>query len=415
MHLTLSRYASLFLLAISPGCAGNAPHDPPAGASPGAAALMAPEGVPLDVEQAERDVDLDRSVPAARALLSDRVANGALSLDARDEATFALARASHELGDDEGAVVALEGLLAQHAGDARWPLGDASAKMLRDLLVHEEAPPTGMFEQAVVAPVARAMMGYFPNVSKGPVHVDIVTIGGGDVTSARLGTFNLAGALHGERVDHCASCGPVDGDDVSNERAADWTGLAALRSRVANALTVVYFTLEDRVPDRYDDALAMPSSEIVRRLDRGEAFAVARERPGTPPVVLIAAPGTSQLRAVEEALAAQTTLPLAPLQVKVSASITPSEIQHAVRSEFGRFRSCYMSLLARSPDAEGRVTASLIIEGGRAQNLHVDLDPPLREAKFQSCVTDAFAALTFPVRPGSVSVIYPISLSPQPR
>jgi hypothetical protein len=415
MHLTLSRYASLFLLSVSPGCAGSAAHDPPNGAPPVATELIAPDAVPLDVEQAERDVDLNRNVPAARALLAERIATGALASDARDDATFAVARASHELGDDEGATVAVERLLAQHADDARWPLGEASSKLLRDLVTHEDPPPAPDFEQAVVAPFAHALIGYFSEVSKGPVHADVVTIGGGEATSARLGTFNVAGALHQERIDHCASCGPIDSDVISIVRGADWTSIPALRSRAADALTVVYFTLDDRIPDRYDDLLAMPASEITRRLDRGEAFIVARERPGAPPVVLVAAPTTVQLRTVEEALATQTTVPLKPLEVKVSGSIDPKDIQRAVRSDFGRFRSCYMSLLAHAPAAEGRVTVSFAIDAGLPTRLRVDFDPALRDDEFQTCMTVGFSALHFPVRPGVVTVIYPISFSPTDR
>jgi len=395
MFPTLSRHAGLFLLAVSPACSGT--HDPSGGAPPASSATIAPDALELDVEQAERDIDVDRNVPAARALLSSRV--GALGPDARDEATFAMARASHELGDDEAATVAVEGLLVQHAGDARWPLGEASSNFLRQLLTHEESPPPPVLEQAVVAPVAQSFLRYLSDVSKGPVRADVVAIGGGDVTSERLGTFNVAGALRNERRNHCASCDTSDLDLVTTTRAPDWTSIPALRPRAADALTVVYATLEDRIPERYQELLAMPAGELYARLDHGEAFAVARERVGAPPLVLLAAPATSQLQAVEEALAAQATLPLTPLDVKVAGGMNPTEIQRAVRGDFGGFRRCYEAYLTRAPAAEGRVTASFAIEGGQVTRLHVDVDPALR----------------FPVRPGIVTVVYPISFSPSPR
>jgi hypothetical protein len=100
--------------------------------------------------------------------------------------------------------------------------------------------------------------------------------------------------------------------------------------------------------------------------------------------------------------------------VKVGSGMNPSEIQRVVRSEFGRFRSCYEAYLTRVPTAEGRVTASFAIEGGQTTRLHVDVDPAFRDAELQGCMTAAFLGLRFPVRPGIVTVVYPIGFSPSP-
>jgi TonB family protein len=187
------------------------------------------------------------------------------------------------------------------------------------------------------------------------------------------------------------------------------------RGKIPRALTVFYFDLgAGRIPARYDAELPLPSAEIAARLAKGDGLVAARERPGAPPVLLIAAPRDVQLVQVEEALAAMKSLPTEPVAVPVNGARQPEEIQSVVRASFGAFRQCYEAVLKVSPAATGTVKMHFVIRNdGSVEGVSAVADGPLRDAAFERCMTAAVQGLAFPAAPGGkVTVTYPIVFSP---
>jgi hypothetical protein len=98
----------------------------------------------------------------------------------------------------------------------------------------------------------------------------------------------------------------------------------------------------------------------------------------------------------------------------VSGRLPPETIQRVVRQSFGRFRSCYQQGLARDPSLAGRVSTKFVIARDGSVGVAVDAGSDLADAGVASCVRHEFAGLSFPEPPGgAVSVVYPISFSPE--
>ncbi|MFT3775679.1 MAG: AgmX/PglI C-terminal domain-containing protein [Minicystis sp.] len=383
----------------------------------------APRGVPpaVRIEQAERSLDVGRDAAWARTELEGVIQDPASTPDQRDQARLALSRALSALGDKEGAIAAVEKLLAEHADDTRFPLAEQAETRLRMLLTGTaETARRGPAEDARQAtPFARALAAYFPVPSepKRPVEVRLLAFGSNAETSDRLGTFDVPRALRELRREGCPLCEDGLPMRTSAVRNGSWVGIPAQRARLANALVVYYFDLgSGRIPARYDADLPLPSAEIVARLERGEGLVAARERPGAPPVILIAAPREAQLADVEDALSTMKALPFEPVSVPVKATLKPQEIQEVVRASFNSFRGCYEALLHQRPGAAGRVPLAFIIRGdGVVEGVKVDTsEGTLRDARFERCMADATSALVFPAT-GSrepTTVTYPVMFSP---
>jgi hypothetical protein len=412
-------YLMITAAALVAGCVGPgepAATDPEA---PAPAATPRSQGSALRIEQAERSLDVGRDVPGARAALEEVLADPSITPEQRDEARLGLSRALEARGDREGAIAAMEALLADHPGGARFPLEEAASARLRRLVTGTEADPRRRAEDARPAsPFAKVLARYFPapSASKGAVEVRALIFGGSEEQSERLGTFAIPGALHELRREACTLCDDHLSIQVSSTRSGSWIDIPRNRTRLPGALAVYYFDLgEGRIPARYDAELPLPSAEIAARLSRGDGLVAARERPGAPPVVLIAAPREAQLVEVEEALAAMKTLPTEPVAVPIKAPLRPDEIQTAVRARFGAFRRCYESLLKTSPNATGRVVMHFAIHGnGTVSGVSAEPDASLHDPTFEACMTTATWGLAFP-KSGATSnttVTYPIVFSP---
>jgi tetratricopeptide (TPR) repeat protein len=123
--------------------------------------------------------------------------------------------------------------------------------------------------------------------------------------------------------------------------------IPAQQDKFGAALTVFYFDLnENRVPSRYENHMPMKVDDIVRELEAGKSFVVAKERAGAPPSLLIAAPRRAMLAEVEDKLATLTELPTEPLYIDVPVELRREEIQGTIRAQwFPHARACYEAAL----------------------------------------------------------------------
>ena len=99
----------------------------------------------------------------------------------------------------------------------------------------------------------------------------------------------------------------------------------------------------------------------------------------------------------------------------VNGRLPPEAIQRIVRQNMGRFRYCYERGLDGNPGLQGRVVTRFLI--GRDGSVAFATDAPgessLPDAGVVSCIVRAFGALSFPEpEGGTVTVVYPLSLSP---
>lgn len=409
------------IAALAAGCASPADVTSTETEAAPAAAAPRPRGTALRLEQAQRSLDVGRDVAGARAALEEVLADPATAPEQRDEARLGLSRALEAAGDREGAIAAVEALLAQHPDGARFPLEEAAEARLRKLVTGSDVEPRQRSEDTRAAsPFARALTRYFPapNAAKGAIEVRLQLFGGSEEGSDRLGTFAVARALQEMRREACPLCDDHLSIHTSSGRNGSWVGIPRSRQKLAGALAVYYFDLGDgRIPARYDAELPLPSAEIVARLERGEGLVAVRERPGAPPAVLVAAPREAQLAEVEEALSAMKTVPTEPVAVPLKPSLKPQEIQVVVRRSFGAYRACYEALLQRSPAATGTVRLRFAIRGdGGVEALSVDSDGSLHEPAFEGCMAATTRALAFPASHVTkpTTVTYPIVFSPGP-
>jgi serine/threonine-protein kinase len=89
------------------------------------------------------------------------------------------------------------------------------------------------------------------------------------------------------------------------------------------------------------------------------------------------------------------------------------DIQKVVRGQFSALRACYEPVLARAPNAEGKVAIAFEIDPvGDIFFARVE-EGTLPDAAAQKCVLERFRGLRFPPPSGGqASVVYPISFSP---
>ncbi len=100
---------------------------------------------------------------------------------------------------------------------------------------------------------------------------------------------------------------------------------------------------------------------------------------------------------------------------QVNGRLPPEAIQRVVRQNMGRFRYCYERALDRDPGLQGRVVTRFLIarDGSVGFSADVPEESDFPEPGVVSCIVRAFGALSFPVpEGGTVSVVYPLSLSP---
>lgn len=413
-HTPLRLSLSIGLASLALGCV-DPPNDPATSdpEEPAAAEPLA-EGAAVRVEQAERAIDLGRDLAGARAALAAVIADRTAPADVRDRAAMSLSRA-HELANDkEGAVAVIESLLAEHANDHPWPGQDAAERRLRKLLTGKETGPEAPRSAAEkTSPFARALAGFFPAKKDAPVEVSIVAFGGSSDVSDAHGTFQIAAALREKAQEACPLCENKVNVRTSSSRTGSWTAIPAMKDRLGTSLTVFYSHLGDPIPSRYEALLPVSMAEVTAHLAKGEGVMIAKERPGAPPVILLAAPRAAQLADVEEALAARTSLPSTLEAVKVPASLKPQEIQAVVRGKFGSFRKCYEDLLPRAPAAAGKIVLAFGIQGdGSIADLDVSAEGAVDDGTMTRCMTEAASKLRFDATGVTTTVKYPIAFSP---
>lgn len=406
--------ASIVTLLGLAGCVDQ-PHDE---GSQGADEPAAAEPVVVDaavrVEQAERALDVGRDVAGAKATLQAVALDKTAPVDVRDRAAMSLSRALEILKDQEGAIGAVEALLAAHGDDPSWPGQDAADRRLRKLLTGKDQRPEPARAAAEKASkMAKALADFFPAKKDAPVEVSILAFGGDSQVSDQHGTFQIGAALREKAQEACPLCEAKVNVRTSSSRSGSWTAIPAARGRMTSSLVVFYTHLADPIPARYDALLPVPMAEVTAHLEKGEAVVVAKQRPGAPPVLLLAAPREAQLADVEEALAQRTSLPTSLEVIKVTANLKPHEIQGVVRAQMPAFRACYEGLLGRAPAAAGKITLGFTIQGdGSIAELSVAAEGAVDEGAMTRCVTDAAGKLRFDATGATSTVKYPIAFSP---
>jgi biopolymer transport protein ExbD len=105
--------------------------------------------------------------------------------------------------------------------------------------------------------------------------------------------------------------------------------------------------------------------------------------------------------------------PSEPSANTVSGRLPPRVIQHIVRSNFEKFRTCYEAGLGRNSALEGRVTLRFVIDRtGKVSNV-ADGGSDISDPEVTSCVLKAMYTVEFPAPSnGIVTVVYPIKFAP---
>jgi tetratricopeptide (TPR) repeat protein len=355
---------------------------------------------------------LDRGEDATKAkqLLDEALAGQDLTPEERRQALLALSRAHEALGNQEQAIALLENEIAANADRRDWS-GEAFNKRLRKLLGHEEVKPTMSHRRdEPVAAFAHVLAPYFPTSADGKVDAEMFMIGAESQHSDELGTYNIGGALREQQEKECPLCETKVNVHTHIGRS-NWLMIPAQQQKFGGALTVFYFNLnEDRVPSRYEHHMPMKVDEIVRELEAGKSFVVAKERPGAPPSLLIAAPRRAMLAEVEDKLATLTELPTEPLYVDVPVELRREEIQGTIRAQwFPHARACYEAALKRGT-IEGAVSMNFAIsaEGVPSKSEAKVTKGNLDEQPFLDCMLDALDTVRFPAGGKTVTIHYPV-------
>lgn len=395
---------------VEPGLGGD---DTAEGAEPSAADT---EHAKLELERSLRALDRGADLATARETLARLTVDEALTVDDQDEAHLALARADAALGDEEAALSTLEKFLALRADQDRTAARERAEKHLRFLLTGSETTRDVRLPTPVAtAPIANALAGYFPADADGRVLIDVLALGIGRGRDS--GIYEIAEARRSVLEQDLTAKVDV-GQSISS---GDWVSLPrALGEKRADmphpdrSMLVFYFDLGDkRVPARYDAYLPIPSDEIVERLERGEAFVVARERPSARPTIVLAAPRAAQLELVEQAFSKMTSLPLEPSVVPLEPRLLPSEIQGHIRAARGPIAKCYETARARSPELQGTLMINFEIDGqGRVSDTKLETTS-LDDADLLTCIEGLIQKITFPATGGpKMTVRYPLSMTP---
>lgn len=102
-------------------------------------------------------------------------------------------------------------------------------------------------------------------------------------------------------------------------------------------------------------------------------------------------------------------------EAAINGRLPPEVIQRIVRQNMGRFRYCYERALQGNPSLQGRVVTRFLIarDGSVAFSTEDTAETDMADPGVVSCIVRAFGALSFPQpEGGTVTVIYPLSLSP---
>lgn len=383
-----------------------------------AAAEPAAVDAAVRVEQAERALDVGRDVAGARAALEAVLADKGAPAEVRDRAALALSRACEALKDTECAVRAVEDLLAAHGDDLRWPGAEAAERRLRKLLTgKEELKGLRLRPLGKTSAFAHKLTWYFKKSDKDrkePIDISVLTFGNDGHISKDLGTFNVEDALREKAREECPACD--EGLEMRSwfTQTSSWASIPATKGRFGSSLVAFYTHLGDPIPARYDALLPAPMAEVTAHLQKGEGVVVAKERPGAPPVILLAAPREAQLPEVEQALSEMHEMPFSLVPVKVTASLTTDEIKSVMRgAPKTALGKCYEDLLARTPGASGKITLSFAVQAqGEVTELEVTGTEALDDAAVKECAASAMNGVQFPATGARTAVKYPFLFTP---
>ena len=399
-------------LAANAGCVAS-PESTDTTEGPAATAATAPGPLAQRLEQASRQVDVGDGAKAIAELTALR-ADPAATPEQRDQAALALAHALEAKGDTGAAVQTLSELITQRGNERSWPLQKPAEAALRRILTGSEAAPRNgpPRDNDPTSPFARLLVKYFPE-EHGTIHVVVEGFGGSDRASNRIGTFNIAKAIREAREAECPLCDTNLNIWTSLSRSDDWLGILRSGSERQHSVAVYYYASgARRIPAYFDNELPMPVAEVDARIARGEGVVVAKERAGSPPANLIAAPRPAQLDEVEVALSQMKTLPLEPMSVSVSADLRPEEIEQVVRDSRKEQRACYSALLARSPGAAGTITLKLAIdEDGSVGDVSSEPSASVKDPEFVGCMEDVAKKLAFPATGHGGTIVFPVRLA----
>lgn len=404
-------FTALSLITCLAAC--DVPLEPPT--EPPAEAAAEVTQAALDVERATRMIDRGQDLDEAVKLIDAALEASELTPDERGLAVVALSRAAEAKGDRERAITLVEDELARpNEQTNRAARRQALRDRLRELLNGTADRPASLVPNVDASPFSEVLSRYFPETPSGEVFVNILLFGGSREVSEKVGAFDVAAGYRAARNEACPLCEPNIDMHSSTSRSGDWTAIPESEEQMDDRLVVFYFDLErHRIPARYDALLPMPVAEIEAKVKGGEGFALAKEREGAPPVILIAAPRTVMLEEVETALAASKVLPTEPLAVPLQRKLYPREIQTVIRTGyFSHARSCYEALLETDPKAEGRVMLTLEVDGEGRVSSHEMRPEGLEGEAFLACMGRKVPELTFPASGDTVKINYPVIFTP---
>lgn len=93
--------------------------------------------------------------------------------------------------------------------------------------------------------------------------------------------------------------------------------------------------------------------------------------------------------------------------------IAPEVIENIVRSNFGKFRTCYEAGLKRNAKLQGTVTVKYVIGLDGSTQMAGDGGSDIPDGQVVECVVAGFAQLSYPPPQGGfVTVIYPVQFAP---
>lgn len=394
------------LIAIAAGCSNGAAPTQTTGAAPEVAQIGS-------VDEALADAETGRDPVAAQARLETLLADASLKKEDHARVALALSRIVDKAGDHERAI--------QLAEDATASGNEDAEKQLFLLLTGKASPSqwSRRGDQGTPTDSARAFAKYYPAATPDrQVEVEMYLFGGGGSKESVQSPFDVGAALRQNAVDACGLCDEVKTKiHTHSSRETFWSGIPKYASKLDKALVVVYVDADTIPPARYEKWLAAPLSEIQGAIEHGEGMIAVKERPGAPPLVTIAAPRMSQLGTLETRLAGMSTLPLAPITIKLSEALAPSEIQGAIRSRFGAFRKCYEDLLVRKPGAGGKIELAYTIgNDGIPRDVVVNVPAALDDSTLVSCVKTTAEKTVYPAwsrdPKATTTVKYPIVVTP---
>jgi hypothetical protein len=108
--------------------------------------------------------------------------------------------------------------------------------------------------------------------------------------------------------------------------------------------------------------------------------------------------------------------PNKPNNQSTAGRLPPNHVQGVVRKHFGEIRSCYERGLMKKPDLLGIVSVQFVIGSDGKVTSAEDYGSNILDLEVRECAFRIFRSLAFdPPQSGSVVVVYPIVLMPDPH